>query len=75
MRMHRCRGSSCETSSSCWTSSLGVEVGPEAVLLRAVNFQHRQILLADGILERFTEDGVVVNDRVSGVATPARSSP
>lgn len=50
---------------------LGVEVGPEAVLLRAVNFQHRvgfQIVLADGILERFTEDGVVVNDRVSGVA-------
>ena len=48
---------------------LGVEVGPEAVLLRAVNFQHRvgfQIVLADGILERFTEDGV--NDRVSGVA-------
>ena len=51
---------------------LGVEVGPEAVLLRAVNFQHRvgfQIVLADGILERFTEDGVVVNDRVSGVAS------
>ena len=50
---------------------LGVEVGPEAVFLRAVNFQHRvgfQIVLADGILERFTEDGVVVNDRVSGVA-------
>ena len=50
---------------------LGVEVGPEAVLLRAVNFQHRvgfQIVLADGILERFTEDGVVVNDRVGGVA-------
>ena len=50
---------------------LGVEVGAEAVLLRAVNFQHRvgfQIVLADGILERFTEDGVVVNDRVGGVA-------
>ena len=50
---------------------LGVEVGPEAVLLRAVNFQHRvgfQIILADGILERFAEDGVVVNDRVGGVA-------
>lgn len=50
---------------------LGVEVGTEAVLLRAVNFQHRvgfQIILADGILERFAEDGVVVNDRVGGVA-------
>ena len=47
------------------------EVRPEAVLLRAVNFQQRvgfQIILADGILERFTEDGVVVNDRVGGVA-------
>ena len=49
---------------------LGVEVGPEAVLLRAVNFQHRvgfQIILADGILERLAEDGVVVNDRVGSV--------
>ena len=27
-----------------------------------------QIILADGILERFAEDGVVVNDRVGGVA-------
>lgn len=50
---------------------LGVEVGPEAVLLRAVNFQHRvdfQIVLAHGILERLAEDGVVVDDGVGGAA-------
>ena len=50
---------------------LGVEVGPEAVLLRAVNFQHRvdfQIVLAHSILEHLAEDGVIVDDRVGGTA-------
>ena len=50
---------------------LGVEVGPEAVLLGPVYFQHRvgfQIILADGILERLAEDGVVVDNGVGGAA-------
>ena len=48
---------------------LGVEVGPEAVLLGPVYFQHRvdfQIVLAHSILERLAEDGVIVDDRVGG---------
>ena len=50
---------------------LGVEVGPEAVLLGPVHFQHRvdfQIVLAHGILERLAEDGVVVDNGVGGAA-------
>ena len=50
---------------------LGVEVGPEAVLLGSVHFQHRvgfKIVLADGILERLAEDGVVVDNGVGGAA-------
>ena len=51
---------------------LGVEVGPEAVLLRAVNFESSGWFPdspCGRILERFTEDGVVVNDRVGGIAS------
>lgn len=50
---------------------LGVEVGPETILLGPVHFQHRvdfQIVLAHGILERLAEDGVVVDDGVGGAA-------
>ena len=50
---------------------LGVEVGPEAVLLGPVYFQHRvdfQIIFAHSILERLAEDGVVVDNGVGGAA-------